>query len=213
MRERYDEQGYFIGAHQMIFDNIPDDYRMKKVVLDDKVPDLSYVGVMKYLRSVKAGEEFSDDIFYSKEVLSHLALDYIHSALLLQKGIAAERGQDIVSYYLIPCAYLCKHSIELKLKECLLEKYGKLEGGHSVLALWNALNEKELIHYKELDIFIKEVEKIDSNEMALRYGISTKLTPLQESFKFDIDNMLTNTMFLFNVVDEYIVGKYRYKGK
>ena len=213
MRERYDEQGNLIGAYQMIFDNIPDDYRMKKVVLDDKVPDLSYVGVMKYLRSVKAGEEFSDDIFYSKEVLSYLALDYINSALLLQKGIAAERGQDIVSYYLIPCAYLCKHSIELKLKECLLEKYGKLEGGHSVLALWNALNEKELIHYQELDIFIKEVDKIDSNEMALRYGISTKLTPLQESFKFDIDNMLANTMFLFNVVDEYIVGKYRYGGK
>ena len=46
--------------------------------------------------------------------------------------------------------------------------------------------------------------------MALRYGVSGKLTPLQEKFKFDIDNLISNTMFLFNVVDEYIICKYRH---
>ena len=91
-----------------------------------------------------------------------------------------------VSYYLVPCAFACKHSIELKLKECQIEK-GFLElKGHSVLKIWN-----------------------DLDEMALRYGVSGKLAPLQEKFKFDIDNMISNTMFLFNVVDEYIICKYR----
>lgn len=46
--------------------------------------------------------------------------------------------------------------------------------------------------------------------MALRYGISKGLAPLQENFKFDIDNLISNTMFLFNIVDEYIICKYRY---
>ena len=46
--------------------------------------------------------------------------------------------------------------------------------------------------------------------MALRYGISKGLAPLQENYKFDIDNLITNTMFLFNIVDEYIICKYRY---
>ena len=60
-------------------------------------------------------------------------------------------------------------------------------------------------HYDELSAFIKEIEKIDKNEMALRYGINSKLEPLSENYKFDIDNLIQNTMFLFNVLDEYVV--------
>lgn len=41
--------------------------------------------------------------------------------------------------------------------------------------------------------------------MALRYGINSKLEPLSENYKFDIDNLINNTMFLFNVLDEYVV--------
>ena len=50
---------------------------------------------------------------------------------------------------------------------------------------------------------------IDKNEMALRYGVSVKLEPLQEDFIFDIDALLNNTKFFFNVVDEFIICKYR----
>jgi len=122
MRERRDQNGNLKGYHNMMFDDIADDYQMQKVILEDKVYDLSYLGVMKHLRTIKVGEEFADDIFYSSEVLSHMALDYLESARFLYQGIVADRGQDLVTYYLIPCAFLCKHSIELKLKECLLSK-------------------------------------------------------------------------------------------
>ena len=47
--------------------------------------------------------------------------------------------------------------------------------------------------------------------MALRYGVSVKLEPLQEDFIFDIDALLNNTKYFFNVVDEFIICKYRYK--
>lgn len=194
----------------MIFDNIPDDYHIQKVILEDKLYDLSYLGVMKHLRTIKAGEEFADDNFYSSEILSYMALDYLNSARFLYQGIVADRGQDLVTYYLIPCAFLCKHSIELKLKECLLSKGVHELKGHSVLKIWDDLNENKIPHGTDLELFLSEVEKIDKNEMALRYGISKGLTPLQENFKFNIDNLIANTMFLFNIVDEYIICKYRY---
>ena len=141
MRARFDNKGNIVGYHQVIFDDIPDDYQIKKVILDDKMYDLSYLGVMKYLRDNKVAVEFEDNTFYSSEVISHMALDYLNSATYLKKGIIAARGQDRVSYYIIPCAFLCKHSIELKLKECLLSKGEKELKGHSVLVLWKKLNE------------------------------------------------------------------------
>ncbi len=210
MRARYDDNGNIKGYHRMLFDNIPDDYQIEKVILYDKFIDLSYLGVMKHLRDNKVANEFEDNKYYSSEILSHMALDYLKAALYLQKGIIADRGQDVVSYYFIPCAFLCKHSIELKLKECLLVKGESRLNGHSILSLWKKLNVIEMPQYFELYEFIKEVEKIDNNEMALRYGISKDLLPLQERFKFDIDKLISNTMFLFNILDEYVICKYRY---
>lgn len=211
MRKRFNEAGDVIGVHNMIFDNIPDDYKIRKVLLNDKVYDLSYLGVMKHLRDNQVSEEFLDDKFYSSQVISHMAFDYLDSARLLYKGVLKDReDRDVVSTYLIPCAYLCKHSIELKLKECMIEKGNTELKGHSVLEIWKRLDEMTIPHTSEIQCFIEEVEKIDSNEMALRYGISKSLSPLQEKFKFDIDSLIENTMFLFNVLDEYVICKYRY---
>ncbi len=194
----------------MIFDNIPDDYEMQKVLTGDKFADWTYVGIMKHLRTIEAGEEFFDKKFYSAEVLSHMAMDYIKSAQYLYSGIVGDRDGNTVSYYLVPCAFACKHSIELKLKECQVEKgFDKLKG-HSVLEVWNALDEKNIPHAAEITSFLEDVDKIDNNEMALRYGIDKNLKPLREKFKFDIDKLLTNTMFLFNVLDEYVIHKYKF---
>lgn len=213
IRPRFDKNGNKNCWYNVIFDDIPDDYMMRKILTASLLPGLSYVGIMKQLRENRISEEFEDDNYYSKEVFSHLAMDYLYSALLLQKGIAVERKNNVVSYYLTPCAYLCKHSIELKLKECLLEKYGKTEKTHSIAKLWDTLAEKEVIHYEELNLFIQELEAVDKNEMALRYGVSVNLEPLQENFMFDIDAILDNTKFFFNVVDEHIICKYRYNEK
>lgn len=205
MRERFDECGNCIGAHNMIFDEIPDDYVVKRVILNDKVFDLSYLGVMKYLRDNNIDDCFADNSFYSREVIQHMAMDYLESAIYLQKGIAADRGGEVVSFYFIPCAFSCKHSIELKLKECLLSEGCKELRGHSVISLWQQLKTRGFPHEAEIEDFLIEVEKIDNNEMALRYGISKNLEPLSEKYKFDIDSMIMNTKFLFNILDEYVV--------
>ncbi len=195
----------------MIFDSIPDDYKMQKVLTGDKFADWSYVGIMKHLRTIKADEGFASKEFYATEVLSHMAMDYLKSAQYLYSGIVEDRDGNTVSNYFVPCAFACKHSIELKLKECQIEKgFDKLKG-HSVLEVWNALDERDIPYSNEITVFLGEVEKIDKNEMALRYGIGKNLEPLQEEFKFDIDSLITNTMFLFNILDEYVIHKYRYK--
>ena len=108
---------------------------------------------------------------------------------------------------------MCKHSVELKIKECLLEKYESIENTHSIAKLWSKLDEKAIPHYEELNSFINELETIDKNEMALRYGVSIKLEPLPENFIFDVDALLSNTKFLFNVIDEHIICKYRHMPK
>lgn len=214
MRPRYDDKGKLIGAHNMIFDDMPDNYRVQNVLVARAIQDLSYTAIMKHLRKAKAAEEFEDNSFYSKEVLSHLAIDYLFSALYLQKGIVADRSEEnVISLYVVPCAYLCKHSVELKIKECLLEKYESIENTHSIAKLWSKLDEKAIPHYEELNSFINELETIDKNEMALRYGVSIKLEPLPENFIFDVDALLSNTKFLFNVIDEHIICKYRHMPK
>ena len=108
MRPRYDESGKIIGAHNMIFDDISDQYKMQRVLIDKDIQEISYTAFMKQLRNAKVAEEFEDNNYYSREVISHLAIDYLYSALFLQKGIAEKRGKNVLSLYMIPCAYLCR---------------------------------------------------------------------------------------------------------
>lgn len=161
MRPRYDKEGNVKSYNNMIFDNIPDDYKMQTVLTGDKFADWSYVGIMKHLRTIEANNVFLNNKFYATEVLSHMAMDYLKSAQYLYGGIVGDRDGNTVSYYLIPCAFACKHSIELKLKECQIEKgFDKLKG-HSVLEVWNALDEIDIPHSNEIIVFLEEVEKID----------------------------------------------------
>ena len=215
-RLRYDKNGNCIGSHTMLFDEIPDDYKVSAVFLNGKFGDLSNLGVMKHLKCIYAdkdlngydrGIEFQNEEWFRSEIFFHLSLDYLNSAKYLWNGITVDRSQDIVSHYVIPCTYLCKHSIELMLKRCLLAKRVTDFRGHSVKKLWDKLNEKQLPHYKELSSFIDEVEKIDNNEMALRYGLDNRFKLLSSDLNYDIDKLLANTMFLFNIVDEHIICK------
>lgn len=214
MRIRYDENGNYISGHKMVFDNIPDDYKVKTIFLNNKLADLSYLGIYKHLRELYAdkelkgydlGIEFQNDEWFRNEIFTYLSLDYINSAIYLWNGINNERGKDMVSYYVIPCAYLCKHSIELILKRCLLSKGITDFKGHSVKILWNKLNATSIPSYNDLTSFINEVEHIDNNEMSLRYGLDNGFQLPPSNLYFNIDALLANTMFLFNIVDEYII--------
>ena len=217
MRERFDENGNLIGSHRMVFDEISDDFVIKTIFLDNKFADLSFLGIYKYLKELYAdkdlkeydlGIEFQNEEWFRAEIFEKLSLDYLNSARYLWNGINDNRGKDMVSYYVIPCAYLCKHSIELMLKRCLLSKGITDFKGHSVKKLWEKMNETAIPHYQELTSFLDEIEQVDSNEMALRYGLDNGFQLLPSNLYFDIERLLENTMFLFNIVDEYIISKY-----
>lgn len=209
MRKRYDEEGNLIRLHKMVFDEIPDDYAIKPIMTDE-LWDISYMGVMEHLRDKKISEEFEDNKYYSTEVISHLALDYLYSAVALSNEIEKDRGNEVVSHYLIPAVFLCKHSVELKLKECLIEKGRSEIRGHNVIGLWEKLNETDVPSYDAISSFLKEMEAVDRGETALRYGVNKDLTPIKHAKKYNINIMLSNTKFFFNIVDEYIISKYRY---
>lgn len=214
MRERYDNNGNLIGLHNMVFDEIPDGFVVKTIFTNDKkFVDLSYLGIYKHLTEQYAdkdlkgydlGIEFQNKNWVGTEVFKHLSLDYLNSAIFLRCGINDDRGEDMATYYLVPCAFLCKHSIELALKFCLLSKGKTNFQGHNVVKLWEMLDETQIPSYKELSNFINEIEQIDYSETALRYGIDKKMQFLPSNLYFDIDCLLSNTMFFFNIVDEYI---------
>ena len=91
MRARYDDNGNIRSYHRMIFDIIPDDYEIQRVLTGEKFTDLSYVGIMKHLRTEEKIEDFSINEYYSSEVLSHMAMDYIQSAMYLHGAIVNDR--------------------------------------------------------------------------------------------------------------------------
>lgn len=216
MRERHEKDG-LVRYHDVLFNSIPDNYKINSIFSENgEFYDLSYLGLQKFLTETYAdkelgdydfGKEFQDENFIRKDVFYHLALDYLNSARFLRMGVNADRGKNMASNYLIPCTYLCKHSIELIIKRSLLEKGITSFRGHSVKKLWELLNETTIPHFIELDSFIDEVEKIDGDEMALRYGLDNQFHLLPANYSFDIDAFLVNTMFLFNILEEYVISK------
>lgn len=221
MRERKYDNGT-TGMIDLPYDNIPDDYQMMSCLTNDC--DLSYAGVMKSLKEMykdkifdkgshELGIEFQDNAWYSQEITLHQSYDFLESARFLGNGIHVDRGQDIVSYYTIPCAYCCRHAVELYLKYCALVKgidHRKLIN-HNITDLWNILDEKNTPYYDKLSNYIKELDTIDANGMALRYGLSKSFDAPNETFQFNIDIMICNAMYLINILTEHVVQSYLYK--
>ena len=215
MRYRYDENGEIIGSHSMVFDSIPDDYQVESIfVFDDMFPDLSYLGILGHLKEYysqrnlteyELGVEFRDDEWFRQELFENMALDYLYSARFLWQRINAERNQDVVSRYLIPCTFLCKHAMELYIKRCLLSKGIKRFRSHSVKKLWEMLDAESIPDYNRLTAFVEEVEKVDCSEMALRYGLGNDLNLISSNLHYDIDRLLTNAMYMFNVLNKHVL--------
>ena len=165
MRERKYDNGT-TGMIDLPYDNIPDDYQMMSCLTNDC--DLSYAGVMKSLKEMykdkifdkgshELGIEFQDNAWYSQETTLHQSRDFLESARFLGNGVHVDRGQDIVSYYTIPCAYCCRHAVELYLKYCALVKgidHRKLIS-HNITDLWNILDERNIPYYDKFPIILK----------------------------------------------------------
>lgn len=222
MRERQYVDGTR-GGVSLPYENIPDNFDLKSCLTNGY--DLSYSGFMKALSdkykdkvfgsSYELGAEFQDKDWYGQEVTEHQAFDFLESAILLRNGLNYERDKGVVSHYTIPCAFCCRHSVELFLKYCALVKGidTKKLICHKISDLWNILDEKTIPRFTELSSFISELDVIDENGMALRYGLNTSFDAPKENFQFNVDAMILNTMYLINVLTEFVVYRYRYSDR
>lgn len=219
MRKRKYKDGTY-GYVNLPYESIPDNYDIKSCLTNGY--DLSYARFMKSMvekyknkifdSKYELGSEFQKKDWYRQEITKHQADDFLASAKFLRNGVNADRDGNTVSNYVIPCAYCCRHAVELYLKYCALVKgiQSKNLICHKITDLWNILNEKEIPCYDKITTYIRELDIIDENGMALRYGLNKSFDIPNEDFQFNVDIMICNAMYLINVLDEFVIRPYRY---
>ena len=121
----------------------------------------------------------------------------------MQKNVINDRKgpNQIISHYFIPCLFCCRHAIELKLKQCVFNVSKEKPLDHVIIKLWNKITSKKTGQgIKKLELFIQEINAMDENEIVMRYGIDKNLKLLKEKYLIDVDSMIQNTKYLFNVL-------------
>lgn len=183
---------------------VPENFDVKSCLKNGY--DISGTGLFRSLAEIDRYKNKDD---YNTKILLSQVFDFLTSALLLQEGLKKERMTDTFTHYMIPCAFCCRHAIELCLKYCALEKgifYKKLIC-HRLIDLWNILDVKMIPYYDEFTSYIEELDYIDANSMALRYGLNTEFEITEEDFQFNVDIMIDNAKYLIGVLEKFFVNK------
>lgn len=204
MRFYYDENGKPIRGVAIPFEEVPEEYEIKTIKLNN-IRDLSYLGYIRKLSDDDAFKQFYNDneAPMVADIVSHLAMDYLKSAISLQNSILKDRNGPhlVVSRYSIPCIFCCRHAIELKLKQCVFKITNEKPSDHSIIKLWAKLiSTKFGSRIMKLNPFIQEVNAMDGNEIVMRYGMDKDLKLLKEDYLIDVDALIQNTKYLFNVM-------------
>ena len=202
MRKFYDENGKWVRSVAIPFEEIPEEFIVKSIKLD-KFKDLSYLGIIKHLSEESSDfkeMEMNDEKFIGEDILSHLSMDYLQTAIQLRKSIVEDRMKPnlVVSYYVIPCLFCCRHAIELKLKQCIFKNNNEKAKTHNIKKLWDMIKNKTKSLTNKIESFIYEINEMDENEIVMRYGLDKNLKLLKEKYMIDVDVVISNTMYLFN---------------
>ena len=207
----YDKNGNEIGQKSVLFGELPDDYEFKDCTCKPSVLNLtSELMAMNVLLN----KNMIPDIEYQIHSFRELALDYVVSADKLREAFhngikSINGGYSFNPRFFIPCAYACRHSIELLLKYAILLKTRNLDvlkSNHWIEKLWIEFQN----HYTDerismLQQFINMIKVIDDDGIKLRYNFDKNGNPYSiDSYYFDVDILMDNTKYFFNVVDEII---------
>ena len=200
-----------------VFKEIPENYSIKSIITKGNC-DLNSIEVFRFLyeegkltngtmkevdgKIVVENERRLDGDEYSAELFSFLAKEYIDSALVLAKCVLEERAEPEkkLSSYANPCSFLCRHAIELKIKQCLCCQHNSDSSAHNLNKLWDSLDKSKLEQHvvDALTTFINEVSLIDEKGITWRYGTEKNRLPIEECLQVDCCMLTQNTMFLFN---------------
>ena len=165
-------------------------------------------------RQIPAGEYANPNTFchYGWEGIGAFALwkyatAYYDSAeILFEKFVASAGHNDILDGTGITMCFLYRHFVELSIKHLYVkfvctskEEYKKfLENGHRLISLWNATKPKlselkkrvgSTVDLGVLEHYIREFDKFDPDEMAMRYPMKNNLEPTKEPARLDIINL------------------------
>ena len=206
IRFAYDEDGNPIRCAEVPFKEIPEEYEVKTIKLTTIKDDLSYLA---YVRELSDCDIFkllykNKEGFIATMILSELSMDYLQSAIRLQKCIVEERNSPnpVISRFQIPFLFCCRHAIELKLKQCAYTINKEKPSGHSIKGLWKAITkDKSGTGLDRLNPFIQEVDAMDENGIVMRYGLNKNLELVKENYLIDVDALIRNTKYLFNVME------------
>lgn len=204
------------------YKQIPNDYKITSIFPKNKgeifdYNSIAYLSKLYENGSLKNGtvkevdgkciienERLYNGCEYSDQLYHYLAEEYLNSARILIGYILAEReelykGNIILSSYTNPCAFLCRHAIELKLKQCLCNQGFKEIKSHELECLWNKINKSKLDEttIQQINFFIEELSKIDPKGTSIRYG-TQNLLPTDTPADYDCYVLVANTMYLFN---------------
>ena len=210
-RPIYDAMGNEIGRKSVLFGELPEDYEFRDCT--QKLSVLNLTSELTAMNSLLKKGTISD-IEYQIYSFYELALDYIVSADKLRESFHDEiktvNGVHLFKpRVFIPCAYACRHAIELLLKYAILLKTRNLyvlKSNHWIEKLWVEFQK----HYTDeriskLQRFIDMLKVIDDDGIKLRYGFDKSGIPYPiESYSFDIDILMDNTGYFFDIVDEII---------
>ena len=205
------------------YKQIPEDYKVVSIFSTIKKGIFDYNSISIFKKLYKGGslkngtvKEINGEVVtenehtlngkeYSEQLFSYLSKEYMDSALILAQCILQERkenveGNDAVSSYVNPCAFLCRHAIELKIKQCLYQQDHEEIKTHKLNELWKMLNKEILSEdvINQLGDYIKEISQIDDNGESIRYGTGHNLLPINSKTDYDCIALVQNGMFLFN---------------
>ncbi len=205
------------------YKQIPDEYEVVSIFPKNGIYNLNSISVFKKLYNdeyLKTGiaKEIDGEIVidnehlyygneYSETLFRYLSKEYLDSACVLAQHVLQEEKEMtedniFLSSYANPCAFLCRHAIELKIKQCLYEQKNQEINKHKLDFLWSKVDKTKLTknEIEQLNKFIKEISSLDPNGESVRYGVGHDLLPMDGKSDFDCIALIHNAMYTFNVL-------------
>ena len=149
--------------------------------------------------------------FKKEDITKEYILSYINSAKLLADACNVDNNNSVklimLTYsFSIPCLFLCRQAIELKIKDCLEKRQINYIPIHSIVSLWNTLEtslineevtDEDKIIISEMNRFINLLSKLDNeNATKLRYPKDKSGNISQERVVFVCLKKIVDTAYL-----------------
>lgn len=191
--------------------DMPDDYQVHPCVgtslSNDCLSEIAGLNAMHELGRM-------DDSTYCQASLGRLAFDYLLAADELREQFHQKlkyRDEKLYSYnphFFIPCAFLCRHCLELKIKELIyrLSPDNQLVAGHDLQKLWDKLiSINSHPTFQKIQPVIADIAELDDDGMKLRYSFDKNGNAYDgKSYFFNIDILVDNTKYFYKVAEEII---------